>query len=124
MRSRFIILKKIICALCFLFFLSNCESSPEAHEQEPSSLIKTPNKSYIVEIKKMKFQPAELAVQKGDTVVWVNKDIVVHDVTEERGKKWTSSALAPGQSWSLIVTQSTNYFCSIHVVMKGTLTVQ
>lgn len=81
-------------------------------------------RTYTVEIKQMKFQPAELVVQKGDTVVWINNDIVAHDVTEESIKAWTSSLMPVGQSWSLVVTQSADYYCSIHVVMKGKLVVQ
>ena len=72
----------------------------------------------------MQFQPAELIVQKGDTVVWINRDIVAHDVTEEPNKGWTSSVMPTGKSWSLVVTQSADYYCSIHVVMKGKLIVQ
>ena len=69
----------------------------------------------------MKFQPAQLAVQIGDTVTWINHDIVAHDVTEESNKAWTSSSMAPGSSWSLVVTQHASYYCSIHLVMKGKL---
>lgn len=124
MRSQFTRLKNVIYSLCFIFFIASCKSSPEKPLQESSSPEKTTNKIYTVEIREMKFQPAELVVQKGDTVVWVNKDIVAHDVTEEPGKAWTSSTLATGQSWSLIVTQSANYYCSIHVVMKGKLMIE
>jgi plastocyanin len=72
----------------------------------------------------MQFHPAELLVQKGDTVVWINHDIVAHDVTEQAHKLWTSGPLAPGESWNLVVTESADYYCSIHVVMKGKLVVQ
>ena len=72
----------------------------------------------------MKFHPAEVVVENGDTVVWVNRDIVAHDVTEQPGKAWTSSVMPVGTSWSLVVTQSADYYCSIHVVMKGKLVVQ
>jgi len=72
----------------------------------------------------MQFQPASLTVQKGDTVVWVNHDIVAHDVTEEKSKRWSSGPLAPGASWSMVVTESADYYCSIHVVMKGKLVVE
>src|SRR5689334_23003779 len=81
-------------------------------------------KLHTVEIKQMKFQPAELIVQKGDTVIWINNDIVAHDVTEQSNKEWTSSLMPVGQSWSLVVTQSADYYCSIHVVMKGKLIVE
>src|SRR4026208_2089574 len=120
MPGHFNILKNAIYCLCFMFFIAGCKPSPEK-EQEPK---KAASKTYTVEIRGMKFQPAELVVRKGDTVVWVNKDIVAHDVTEEPGKAWSSSTLVPGQSWSLIVTQSANYYCSIHVVMKGKLTME
>lgn len=82
---------------------------------------KAVHKSYTIEIKEMKFEPAQLIVQKGDTVVWINRDIVSHDVTEEPTKAWTSGVIPIGQSWSLIVTKSADYYCSIHVVMKGKL---
>ena len=71
----------------------------------------------------MKFKPDVLQDNKGDTVVFVNNDIVVHDITEEPNKAWTSSALPVGESWSMVATESVNYFCSIHVVMKGKIIV-
>ena len=108
------ILKNSAYLLCFIFLLSSCTSTPE----------KVANKVYNVEVKQMQFQPAELTVQKGDTVIWTNHDIVAHDVTEEKSKLWTSGPLAPGKSWSLVVIESADYYCSIHVVMKGKLIVQ
>jgi plastocyanin len=97
-----------------IFLLYSCAGKTGEH---------TP-KSYTVEIKQMKFQPADLTIQKGDTVVWINKDIVSHDVTEESNKAWTSSLMPVGESWSLVVNESADYYCSIHVVMKGRLIVQ
>ena len=81
-------------------------------------------KVYTVDIKQMQFQPATLTVQRGDTVVWINHDMVPHDVTEEKSKAWASGLLPPGKSWSMPVTKSTDYYCSIHVVMKGKIDVQ
>lgn len=97
-----------------MFLLNSCKSTP-------ATAIP---KVYNVEIKQMQFQPGELTLQKGDTIVWINHDIVAHDVTEEKDKLWTSGPLAPGESWSLVVTQSADYYCSIHVVMKGKVLVQ
>ena len=114
MANTYSILKNSSYLLCLIFLLNSCTSAPE----------KEIPKVYNVEIKQMQFQPAELTLQKGDTVVWINHDIVAHDVTEEPGKLWTSGSLAPGKSWSLEVTQSADYYCSIHVVMKGKLIVQ
>ncbi len=72
----------------------------------------------------MKFEPKELRLTKGDTVFWINNDITDHDVTEETEKIWTSSKMPAGKSWSMIVNESADYFCSIHVIMKGKLIVE
>ena len=114
MSKTFAIWKDSICLSGFIFLLSSCAPTE----------VKIPNKLYTVEIKEMKFQPEELTLQKGDTVVWINRDIVAHDATEEKGRNWTSGPLASGESWSLVVTENADYFCSIHVVMKGKLLVQ
>ena len=84
----------------------------------------TPPKVHTVEIKQMRFTPAELIVHKGDTVIWVNHDIVPHDITEESRKAWKSPLLVVGKSWSLVVTQSTDYYCSIHPEMTGKIIVK
>jgi plastocyanin len=100
--------------LILFFFLISCS--------EESS-----NKKYAkhtIEIKEMKFQPAELIVQVGDTVVWINRDLVVHDVTEYPGKSWSSAAIQNGGTWSYVVKSSIDYFCNIHQVMKGRLIVK
>lgn len=77
-----------------------------------------------VEIKLMKFNPSELTVSKGDTVVWVNNGITAHDVTAYPEPTWTSSSMPTGTSWQMIVNESSEYYCSIHVVMKGKLVVK
>jgi plastocyanin len=63
-------------------------------------------------------------VQKGDTVVFVNNDLVVHDITEQPDKSWTSSNLQPGQSYKIAVRSGSDYYCSIHPTMKGKLIVE
>ena len=72
----------------------------------------------------MQFQPSELSVKKGDTVVFINKDIVAHDVTEEKSKEWRSSPLLTDQSFKLVVTKTADYYCSLHPVMKGKIQVK
>ncbi|MEO6187973.1 MAG: plastocyanin/azurin family copper-binding protein [Ginsengibacter sp.] len=121
MANTYSILKNRAYLLCFIFLVGSCTSTPEQKVQKEETAA---HKVYNVDIKEMKFQPAELTVQKGDTVIWTNHDIVTHDVTEEKNKLWTSGPLAPGQSWSLVVDKSADYYCSIHVVMKGKLIVE
>ena len=79
--------------------------------------------THTVTIFQMKFDPANLKVKKGDKVVWINKDIVPHDVTEEINKKWTSKPLQKDEKWSKVINEDIAYFCSLHQVMKGTITI-
>lgn len=88
------------------------------------ALRKEEPKTHIVEIRQMKFEPAEVRVHKGDRVLWINKDITNHGVTELSKKAWASSPLSTGQSWSMTVTQSEDYFCNLHQVMKGKITLE
>ena len=43
------------------------------------------SKTHTVTIEGMRFQPERLTVARGDTVVWVNKDLVPHTATSEAG---------------------------------------
>jgi plastocyanin len=103
-----------VVAIGIAYFLTGCVS------QTPESVPEL----HIVQIKQMKYEPAELTVNKGDTIVWVNNDIVNHDVTEEANHTWTSGLMPVGQSWRMVANQSSDYYCSIHVVMKGKVIVR
>jgi len=101
------------------------QQAPPASQNDVKEIpLKNTSTFHTVVIRQMKFEPAELKLHKGDTVLWINKDITDHDVTEENDKQWSSSRLPINQSWSKVVNQSANYYCSIHVVMKGKLIVE
>lgn len=139
-----LISKYSVLVLVACVFIGGCNSSPDNgtiavdatdhHEPAKEEHVTSPtenDKSHLtlrntatfhtIEIKQMKFHPSELRINKGDTVLWINRDITDHDVTEEANKAWTSSRLSTGKSWSKVVTESADYFCSLHVVMKGKL---
>lgn len=81
-------------------------------------------REYIVEIAQMQFNPAKITVHAGDKVTFVNHDMVTHDVTEDPGKTWSSSQLPVNKSWSMTVSASSDYYCSLHPVMKGKIIVE
>ena len=136
------VLKSVVVPLLSVLLLAGCYSGGKKSKDEKQSdqLTETnaggqrsPDRKneimnrtnyHTVEIKQMKFNPAELQVTKGDTVVWINNDIVAHDVTDETAKRWTSSLIPSHASWQMVVTESSDYYCSIHVVMKGKLVVK
>jgi plastocyanin len=96
---------------------SGCASTPENH-------YKSLPQTHTIEIKRMVFSPSEITIRKGDTVVFINHDPLDHDITEVDKKLWSSSPLHPGKSWAKEIMESANYYCSLHVVMKGKIIVQ
>jgi plastocyanin len=110
--------------LCILQF-ERC-STPSGEPAAKPDKGKTESKAavYTVEILQMRFIPAEIKVKKGDQVVFINRDMVPHDVTEVTAKKWTSSILQRGEFWTLVAEESSDYYCSIHTVMKGRIIVE
>ncbi|RXJ49964.1 plastocyanin/azurin family copper-binding protein [Gelidibacter gilvus] len=74
-------------------------------------------------IKNMVFTPSELHVRKGETVLWINNDIVAHNVTDFPEDKWTSGTLARHGAWEMKIDETFDYYCSIHPTMKGKIIV-
>lgn len=78
-----------------------------------------------VSLKGFAFDPKEITVKVGTTVVWTNNDSVEHNVTSDTGV-FSSGAMAPGDTFKFTFTQAGTfpYSCSIHVPnMVGTVTV-
>lgn len=111
--------------VCMGMMAGSCSSPATNDETGTGTKDEAPKvPMHLVEITQMKFNPAELKVKKGDKVVFVNHDLVTHDITEESKREWSSSPLAPDQNWVLVATGNVNYFCSIHPVMKGRIMVE
>jgi plastocyanin len=123
--KNFQMLKTLFYLSLSIAILNSCTTSTGNHsDQNNSTYEKAEPETHIVEIALMKFQPAVLTVKKGDTIIFINHDLVIHNITEETNKLWASSSLQNGKSWTLIATESTVYFCSIHPVMKGKIVVE
>lgn len=125
MKNQWMFFKTIVFLLVIPVILSSCSSPSDNSIAEPDTAIDEQKPTmHSVEITQMKFYPVELRVKKGDKVVFVNHDLVTHDITEESKRAWSSSPLITDQSWMLVVTENVNYFCSIHPVMKGRIIVE
>ena len=81
--------------------------------------------THTVTIEGTSFGPAELTVNAGDSIVWVNKDPFAHTATSKTGA-FDSREIAPGKSWKYIAKKPGDfpYVCAIHPSMKGTLHVK
>ena len=79
---------------------------------------------HVVEIQNFKFVPASLTIRQGDTVEWINRDIVPHTATKA-GKVWNSGKLKKGQSAEITYTSlgTETYLCLYHPKMHGEISV-
>jgi plastocyanin len=81
--------------------------------------------THTVTIEGTAFSPADLTVNAGDTVIWVNKDFYPHTATSKSGG-FDSDDIAPEKSWKYVAKKKGDfpYICSIHPSMKATLHVK
>lgn len=119
MKNQFFSRMSRLILACSLFLLPGCAG--DSNDDKPEHLPEV----FTVEIKDMKFVPEQIEVNKGDTVVWINRDIVAHDATSlDDPPAWGSPALQAGQSWKMELKESADYYCSLHVVMRGKVVVK
>ena len=76
--------------------------------------------THTVTIDATSYTPVRLAVHVGDTVVWVNKDLIPHTATA-KGGGFDSKALAAGASFRFTVKAkgASDYACVFHPTMTG-----
>lgn len=69
------------------------------------------------------FSPGEAAAKVGDTVEWINKDVVAHTATARNGD--FDVTIPPKTTVRLVLKKAgaVAYYCRYHPNMKGTLTV-
>ena len=81
--------------------------------------------AYRVEIKGMAYALSELTVAPGDTVVWVNRDIVPHTVTAD-ARRFDSGSINSSAEWPFVARERGRipYTCTFHPTMKGVLVVK
>ena len=72
---------------------------------------------------KLVFEPAETAAKVGDTIEWINKDILAHTATATGGE-W-NVVIAPKKTEKLVLQKAgtVDYYCKYHPNMKARLTV-
>ena len=83
------------------------------------------SKTHTVTIESMRFQPEHLTVARGDTVVWVNKDLVPHTATSGDGA-FDSKTIQAEESFRFTVRKkgAFAYICTFHPTMTAMLRVK
>jgi plastocyanin len=75
-----------------------------------------------VTIDNLVFSPAEINAEVGDTIMWINKDAMVHTATVKDG--WEVK-IPPNKTVMQVLqtVETVDYYCRFHPNMKGRLTV-
>src|ERR671910_474445 len=73
---------------------------------------------------KLVFSPVETQAKVGDTIEWVNRDILAHTATATAGDDW-NVIIAPNKTEKLVLQKAgtVDYYCKYHPKMKGRLNV-
>lgn len=81
-------------------------------------------REHKIEITNFVFVPEMVNARVGDTITWINRDIVPHTATGEGGS-WDTGSINKDESKSLVVTVGmvSDYICRFHPTMKGALRV-
>jgi plastocyanin len=81
--------------------------------------------THTVTIEDMRFLPELLTVALGDTIVWVNKDLVPHTATSTAGT-FDSKDIQTNRSWKFTIRKTGDfaYLCTLHPSMKAMLRVK
>jgi plastocyanin len=82
-------------------------------------------KTYVVTIENLRFTPDVLTVQRGDRVVWINKDLFPHTATAD-AKAFDSHTIEASASWAYVARKPGEYpyGCLFHPTMKARLTIR
>lgn len=96
------------------------------HGADPGAAQKSRKPAtHTVTIDGTRFSPETLTVNVGDTIVWVNKDLISHTATS-KAAGFDSLVIATGKSWKYAAGKKGQfpYVCTFHPTMKGMLRVK
>lgn len=78
---------------------------------------------HTIVISRMQFGPVPGAIEKGDTIVWVNRDMVAHTATARNGSFDVEIQANQSRRMTLVRTGVFDFYCRYHPGMKGRLSV-
>jgi plastocyanin len=80
-------------------------------------------KSIQIIMNQMIFSPAEANATVGDTIEWINNDILAHTATAKSGD-WDATIMVKKTVTTVLTKVGTiEYYCRYHPNMKGTIVV-
>jgi len=133
MRAKTLII--LVSLLIVIIAISGCTQNQQINSNKKESSLVTDTQTinqpqiegtYNIEISNFAFNPSEIKIKRGETVVWINRDSASHTVTSDSGNEINSPQLSNEQvySHSFSNTGTFNYYCSVHPSMKATVIVE
>lgn len=100
----------VAVALAFVAACAGVEDPPRRHE---------------VEIRDFAYGSPAAPVRAGDTIVWINRDLVPHTATAA-DRTWDTGSVGAGENRSVVVASKGTHdvLCVFHPGMKGALEVR
>jgi plastocyanin len=81
-------------------------------------------RTYVVVMDKLKFGPVPAGLHKGDTIVWVNKDMLRHTATATNHSFDVDLPAGAKGKTVLKASGTIPFFCRYHPGMRGVLKVK
>ena len=73
-----------------------------------------------------KFEPREIDIEVGGSVMWINDDVASHNVKFLEPSTFNSGVIKPAATWIQTFTSAGtyDYYCDFHNSMKGSVVVR
>jgi plastocyanin len=77
---------------------------------------------FTIEIVQFKFSPEKIVAIPGDTITWINRDIVPHTATAD-DNSWDTGEILTNQRKTITIPEKFDrtYYCAYHPTMRGEL---
>jgi plastocyanin len=101
----------------------SCGDSSRRQGAEAAAVKPRPA-THTVMMEAVSFKPEVLTVNRGDSILWINKDPFPHTARASGG--FDSREMAPDASWTFTATAAgeLRYVCAFHPTMTGRIVVR
>ncbi|HYO10267.1 MAG TPA: cupredoxin family copper-binding protein [Tepidisphaeraceae bacterium] len=117
--------RPLYAPVILLLMLAVAVAAKAKDDAKPKDDAKAKDEAKIVNIGKLKYDPAEVTIKAGEKVVWVNKDDNDHTVTANDGS-FKSENLGRGEKFEHTFKKPGRYeyHCRYHPRMKAVIIVK